>query len=944
MGVELTTLRQKVAAFAVAAGLASILFLILLGVTLQTVRINGPLYEEISQAHSLVADALPPPLFIVESHLTVLQMVHAVRNRDFAQMRVLKDRLAALRASYERANETWIARLPAGTVEDAFFVQARVPAVRYFSVLDDELVPRLEMGDVAGASRILDNRLEPLFQEHRRAIDRATHLAREAAVGVEARSTRYVALSVGVLALAWMAFALLVVYGVRRWWVGPIVSRVSEVNEALQKIGEGDYESPVRPGQADEFGQILAAVEIMRERLNTTMHALEQQKRAAMAAVRVKGEFLANMSHEIRTPMNGILGLAHLLRRTEASRQQLDYVEKIIASGKALLHIINDVLDFSKIEADKLLLEETNFDLDRTLERVVQLIGQAAADKGLELIIRRQASVPVALCGDSLRLEQVLLNLAANAVKFTERGEVCLGVELLGEREDQLDLAFSVSDTGIGMSTEQTAALFQPFHQLDASTARRFGGTGLGLAISRKLVHLMGGEFEVASVPGHGSTFRFTVKLRRADSDARVFATARRALAGRPALVVDDNPTSLHTLSDILRSFGMHVRAVDNGPAAVAEFAAARAAGKPYAVSLVDWCMPDMDGFQVIDALRTDAGDHRSAYVMVTVHEQARLESERPHHKLDGFILKPFTPSTILDTVLVALGHTDSGGHSDPEHVLVPPDTFAGLRFLMVEDNEINQLVASQILADAGAAVAIASSGSEALSRLSQGNYFDAILMDVQMPGMDGFEATREIRKIPNRHRVPIIAMTAHAMSGDRERCLAAGMDDYIAKPIEPLALIETLSRWVKAAPLPAMKARVAVQDDAASRALRELQNELAEFGPEVALERFGRNPRRLLDALALFAKRNADTGAQLERAAGRRDLAGALLIVHTLRGSSLSVGLEDIGRLAQDIEIAMRAQEDVELAFAGSRDAIGALQQALAATLSALGRVKASA
>jgi CheY-like chemotaxis protein len=496
--------------------------------------------------------------------------------------------------------------------------------------------------------------------------------------------------------------------------------------------------------------------------------------------------------------MNGIIGMTELALRAKPAPQQREYLGRIRDSADSLLRIINDILDFSKVDAGKLTLESTEFALDDVLRKVAQIVAPMAEMKGLELIVDRLAEVPNLLIGDAVRLEQVLVNLASNAVKFTPAGQVTIRVDMEEPGLESLRIRFAVRDTGIGIVEDRMRDLFQPFNQGDGSMARRFGGTGLGLAISRRLVELMGGRIGVESAPEQGSTFTFTARFGRAAAPKGAAGRAH-ALAGLRALAVDDNPTALASLVQMLRSFGLDVSGYEAGAPAVEAFARAVDEGRPYEVALIDRHMPDMDGLAVASALRGRRRGDERIFIMCTAADRSRVEPQEAGLRLAGYVTKPATPSSLLEDLLLGMGRPP---HAKDAHDVagrgeVPQRAAAGARVLVVEDNDINRIVASELLRAHGVDVATAGSGGEALARLGAGERFDLVFMDVQMPGMDGFEATRSVRALPGGASMTIVAMTAHAMAGDRERCLAAGMDDYIAKPVSPAALAQCLQRWL---------------------------------------------------------------------------------------------------------------------------------------------------
>ena len=628
---------------------------------------------------------------------------------------------------------------------------------------------------------------------------------------------------------------------------------------------------------------------------------LARAKETAEGANRAKGEFLANMSHEIRTPMNAIIGLAHLALRAEPEPRLRDYIEKIQGSAQALLGVINDILDFSKIEAGKLGLENTAFRLDDVFTNLSNIISLKAAEKGLELLFSLPPGIPH-VEGDPLRLGQVLLNLTSNAIKFTDKGQVIVSVREQRTEENpdgffpssgpsghplpggegrperpaaassgRVWLEFSVRDSGIGMSPEQTARLFESFSQADASTTRKYGGTGLGLSISKRLVALMGGSIGVESAVGRGSTFRFSIPLGVTGEIAHdPAATMPAQVMGARVLVAEDNADAREILAMYLQAFGFNPHLVHTGSEALAAVQQARAAGEPYRAVLLDWRMPDMSGIETAQRLREHTGADKPAIILISDYASEDSARQVQRLALDGLLSKPITASDLLDALLLALGADVLRGPRQQRSAALQAGSMRGRSVLVVEDNRLNQMVMRELLESAGAEVFVAGDGADALEQC-QRRSFDALLMDLQMPVMGGIECTERLRAAGNA--VPIIAMTASAMPGDRERCMQAGMNEYLSKPVDVEKLAASLTRWLKldgtqagAAPVRETAPRAQPAPDSPDRLLIQLRRQLtqndsaaADTLDALALRYNGGGPRTLKELTRLVDGFNFD-------------------------------------------------------------------------------------
>ncbi len=664
--------------------------------------------------------------------------------------------------------------------------------------------------------------------------------------------------------------------------------------------------------------------DISAERV-TTME-MARARTLAEDAARTKADFLANMSHEIRTPMNAVIGLTHLLLRTELTLHQREYLRKVQASSQMLMGVLNDILDFSKIDAGQLVVEHVDFELERLLNNVAALVAEKTASKGLELVVKVAPNVPNNLVGDPLRVGQILTNYANNAVKFTEHGEVAISAEVVSQQGRALRLRFLVRDTGIGIAEDKRDQLFNSFQQADTSITRKYGGTGLGLAISKRLAVLMDGEVGVESEPGVGSTFWFTVSLAAGKDSSKRFLP-RADLRGRRVLLVDNNELAREVIGDMLRGMTFAVKTAASGAQALAELTRAEQAGEPIELVFLDWQMPVLDGQQTAEAIGRLGLRVQPPLVMLAAYGQDPQAQSPGQVRIAEVLVKPVSPSQLFDAIMRALGVNAATRHTarfDADELLPDVSSLVGARVLLAEDNELNQEVAREFLQTAGVEVDLAEDGAVALRKVQERSY-DLVLMDMQMPVMDGLTATAEIRKLEGLRELPIVAMTANAMAGDRVRCMDAGMNDHIAKPITPQILLSKLLEWIPARQGSALPPPVGPVSRPPSPSAHVLDG-IAGLDVALGLRQMAGRDALYLSVLAKFAAKQGDVPPRIAAAVAAGDWTLAEREVHTLKGVAATIGATRLRATAEQLERAIRTrQPSTEMA---------ALQTALADAL----------
>jgi len=680
--------------------------------------------------------------------------------------------------------------------------------------------------------------------------------------------------------------------------MGTATAYILQLNRRLQHTQTDLQNELTERKQAEE-----KLMETNRQLEATTIRANEWAVQAEMANC-AKSEFLANMSHEIRTPMNGVIGMTSLLLGTELNSEQREFTETIRNSGDSLLSIINDILDYSKIEAGKVDLENIDFDLRIALDEVTDLVALKAHEKGLEYVAMVNPEVPSFLCGDPGRLRQILINLVGNAIKFTKNGEVTIRISLENENSTHATIRFSVIDTGIGISQEGMNLLFQSFSQVDSSTTRKFGGTGLGLTISKQLAKLMGGKMEVESEEGKGSTFWFTAVFEKQPEGREKKIIVPGNIKNIRILIVDDNATNRYVLREQLNLWGCRYGEASSGMQALEELRLAVDSKDPYEIAILDMQMPEMDGETLGQKIKQDPDLKSTILVMMTSLGQRGDARQLEEIGFAAYLTKPVKQSQLYDCLATVTGMQKQVAKEQPVKIVtrhsLSEDQKRRVRILLAEDNIINQKVATSILGKLGYSADAVANGRETVAALAMIPY-DIVLMDCQMPEMDGYEATGEIRKPESKvlnHKVPVIAMTANAMKGDREKCLKSGMDDYLSKPVKPQELSDMLEKWI-------VKQNSSKQEKATVSNINRSQNIFDKAG---LFDRLMGDEKMANEILGEFLKDVPRKLIALKEALENGDAPLVQLHAHTIKGASANMGGEALSETAFEIEKAGKA------------------------------------